>query len=127
MMKKKYVNVMVLWQMLIIININAKTTQILMPMKIDMPIDSSSQATNNEESPESNVMNDLLKKGQFFRDLFSEQLSAHEIEFGHVCENPDEWEQRFERKDMKANNYRGKVKWGNKNGEYGEHYWDLNH
>ncbi|XP_046836532.1 uncharacterized protein LOC124432059 [Vespa crabro] len=125
MMKKKSIKLMVLWQLLMIININAKTTQIL--MKIDAPIDSNSQAINNEESLKSDANNDLLKKGQYFRDLFSEQLSAHEIEFGHVCENPDEWEQRFERKDMKENNYRGKIKWGNKNGEYGEHYWDLNH
>ncbi|XP_015182134.1 PREDICTED: uncharacterized protein LOC107069374 [Polistes dominula] len=100
-------------------------------MKIDVPIDSSSDATKNndddDDSPQNDIKNELIKQGQFFRDLFSEQLSEHEIEFGHVCENPDEWEQRFERQDMKANNYRGKVKWGNKNGEYGEHYWDLNY
>ncbi|XP_028047385.2 uncharacterized protein LOC105839741 [Monomorium pharaonis] len=70
---------------------------------------------------------DILSMGQYFQDIFSEQLTPFKFEFGHVCENPNEWEQRFERKDFDDNRYSGKVKWGNKNGEYGEQYWDLNH
>ncbi|XP_011645902.1 uncharacterized protein LOC105432680 [Pogonomyrmex barbatus] len=70
---------------------------------------------------------DVLSMGQYFQDIFSEHLAPLKIEFGHVCENPSEWEQRFERKDFDNNRYSGKVKWGNKNGEYGEQYWDLNH
>ncbi|XP_011869334.1 PREDICTED: uncharacterized protein LOC105562838 [Vollenhovia emeryi] len=70
---------------------------------------------------------DVLSMGQYFQDIFSEHLAPLKIEFGHVCENPTEWEQRFERKDFDNNRYSGKVKWGNKNGDYGEHYWDLNH
>ena len=31
------------------------------------------------------------------------------IQFGHVCENPTEWEQRFEQRDFNENNYQGKV------------------
>ncbi|XP_046589273.1 uncharacterized protein LOC107220076 [Neodiprion lecontei] len=69
----------------------------------------------------------LLQKGQFFQDIFSEQPTPNKIEFGHVCENPREWEQRFEQKDLKNNRHQGKVRWGNTNGGYGEHYWDLNH
>ncbi|XP_066602814.1 uncharacterized protein [Prorops nasuta] len=68
-----------------------------------------------------------IKKNQFFQDIFIEQLEPYKIQFGHVCENPSEWEQRFEEKDFAGNQYRGKIKWGNKNGNYGEHYWDLNH
>ncbi|XP_043278600.1 uncharacterized protein [Venturia canescens] len=70
---------------------------------------------------------DILQKGQYFQDIFSEHLEPLKIQFGHVCENPHEWEQRFERKDLKNNQHQGKVRWGNKNAEYGEHYWDLNH
>ncbi|XP_025988111.2 uncharacterized protein LOC105207666 [Solenopsis invicta] len=69
----------------------------------------------------------ILSMGQYFQDIFSEQLTPFKLEFGHVCENPSEWEQRFERKDFDNNRYSGKVKWGNRNGEYGEQYWDLNH
>lgn len=31
------------------------------------------------------------------------------IQFGHVCENPHEWEQRFEKRDFNQNLYQGKV------------------
>ncbi|KAK2585708.1 hypothetical protein KPH14_010321 [Odynerus spinipes] len=114
----------ILWQTLIIMNVNAKKPRVR--MEIDMS-SSKLQTVINEEPVQNNFKNGLLKKGQFFRDLFSAHLSEHEIEFGHVCENPNEWEQRFERKDMGRNSYQGKIKWGNKNGDYGEHYWDLNH
>lgn len=43
------------------------------------------------------------------RDIFSEHLAPLKIEFGHVCENPTEWEQRFERNDFDNNRYSGKV------------------
>lgn len=115
---------MVLFQTLVIININAAKPRLR--MEINMP-NTNSEKTVDEKSVFNDMSDELLKKGKFFRDLFSEQLSEHEIEFGHVCENPNEWEQRFERKDMGKNSYQGKVKWGNKNGDYGEHYWDLNH
>lgn len=43
------------------------------------------------------------------RDIFSEHLAPLKIEFGHVCENPTEWEQRFERKEFDNNRHSGKV------------------
>ncbi|KAI8428474.1 hypothetical protein MSG28_007282 [Choristoneura fumiferana] len=82
------------------------------------------------------------------------QLSPYKIEFGHVCEDPNTWEQRYEKKDFKNHRDMGKghrqgserhfterherarpsdglfsakVRWGDKKGGYGEHYWDLNH
>ncbi|XP_032671846.1 uncharacterized protein LOC116844445 [Odontomachus brunneus] len=70
---------------------------------------------------------DILSTGQYFQDIFSEHLTPFKIEFGHVCENPIEWEQRFERRDFDNNRHSGKIKWGNKRGHYGEQYWDLNH
>ncbi|XP_077270300.1 uncharacterized protein LOC143901719 [Temnothorax americanus] len=76
---------------------------------------------------EASTEQDILSTGQYFQDIFSEHLAPLKVEFGHVCENPTEWEQRIERKDFDNNRYSGKVKWGNKNGEYGEQYWDLNH
>ena len=32
------------------------------------------------------------------------------IQFGHVCENPNEWEQRYEQRDFKNNHHKGKVR-----------------
>lgn len=43
------------------------------------------------------------------RDIFSEHLEPLKIEFGHVCENPSEWEQKFERRDFDNNRHSGKV------------------
>lgn len=45
----------------------------------------------------------------FYRDFFSVQLSPHKLEFGHVCEDPHNWEQRYERKDFKNHRDMGKV------------------
>nr|XP_034824849.1 uncharacterized protein LOC117982595 [Maniola hyperantus] len=61
------------------------------------------------------------------RRNFFIQLSPYKIEFGHVCEDPHTWEQRYEKKDFKNHRDMGKVRWGDKKGGYGEHYWDLNH
>ncbi|XP_026328960.1 protein PFC0760c-like [Hyposmocoma kahamanoa] len=61
------------------------------------------------------------------RPSFFIQLSPYKIEFGHVCEDPNSWEQRYEKKDFKNHRDMGKVRWGDKQGGYGEHYWDLNH
>ncbi|KPI98037.1 hypothetical protein RR46_11158 [Papilio xuthus] len=66
-------------------------------------------------------------QAKFFQDFFSVQLSPYKIEFGHVCEDPNNWEQRYEKKDYKNHRDMGKVRWGDKKGGYGEHYWDLNH
>ncbi|XP_067000047.2 uncharacterized protein [Anabrus simplex] len=65
--------------------------------------------------------------GKYFQDFYLFKSGPHEIEFGHVCENPDEWEQRFEKKDFKNNRHQGQARWGDKHGGYGEHYWDYNH
>ncbi|XP_052738371.1 uncharacterized protein LOC112045227 isoform X2 [Bicyclus anynana] len=66
-------------------------------------------------------------QAKFFQDFFSVQLSPYKIEFGHVCEDPNTWEQRYEKKDFKNHRDMGKVRWGDRKGGYGEHYWDLNH
>lgn len=38
------------------------------------------------------------------------QSAPKQIEFGHVCENPNEWEQRYEKKDFDRNRHQGKVR-----------------
>ncbi|XP_044727474.1 uncharacterized protein LOC123291082, partial [Chrysoperla carnea] len=63
----------------------------------------------------------------YIRDIYSVQLAPDKLEFGHVCEGPHDWEQRYERKDFGAKKHQGKVRWGDKHGGYGEHYWDYNH
>lgn len=45
----------------------------------------------------------------FYRDFFTVQLAPYKIEFGHVCEDPDDWEERYERKDLKNHRDQGKV------------------
>ncbi|XP_076259388.1 uncharacterized protein LOC143195781 [Rhynchophorus ferrugineus] len=59
--------------------------------------------------------------------MYVAKNSPKELEFGHVCENPNEWEQRFEKLNLETLNRQGKVRWGDKDGGYGEHYWDYNH
>lgn len=38
-----------------------------------------------------------------------EEIAPRAIQFGHVCENPKEWEQRFEERDYEKNRHLGKV------------------
>ncbi|RZC36828.1 uncharacterized protein BDFB_011843, partial [Asbolus verrucosus] len=64
---------------------------------------------------------------KYFQDIYMAQHSPDEIEFGHVCETPQEWEQRFEKINFHDRKHQGKVRWGDKHGGYGEHYWDYNH
>lgn len=82
--------------------------------------------------------------------MYSLQSGPKQLEFGHVFEDPNVWEQRYEKKDFDTQRYQGKVslafepkkkkkksyykfttiqqvKWGDKDGSYGEQYWDLNH
>ncbi|XP_054260384.1 uncharacterized protein LOC128985034 [Macrosteles quadrilineatus] len=65
--------------------------------------------------------------GKYFMDTIMIQSGPKQLEFGHVCENPHEWEQRYERQDQDKKRYQGKARWGDKHGGYGEHYWDYNH
>ncbi|XP_055607190.1 uncharacterized protein LOC129754949 [Uranotaenia lowii] len=64
---------------------------------------------------------------KYFQDTYCEQKSPLELEFGHLYETNDGWEERYERQDHKNHRHQGKVKWADKNGGFGEHYWDLNH
>nr|XP_012214681.1 PREDICTED: uncharacterized protein LOC105667454 [Linepithema humile] len=112
-----FINSRLLQVVIIVLIVNVVTANLL---------DKLIKTTSAEETLKQK-MADVLSVGQYFQDIFSEHPAPFEIEFGHVCENPNEWEQRFERKDFDNNRYSGKIKWGNKKGEYGEHYWDLNH
>nr|XP_012145853.1 PREDICTED: uncharacterized protein LOC105663155 isoform X2 [Megachile rotundata] len=80
----------------------------------------------NDKATDDDIDVISLKK-QLFQDIFMEHQKNDKLQFGYVCENPMQWEQRFEEKDLSENRHRGKVKWGNVDGSYGEHYWDLNH
>ncbi|CAB3243747.1 unnamed protein product [Arctia plantaginis] len=85
------------------------------------------QAQSGTRTPPSGNPSTVEAQAKFFQDFFSVQLSPYKMEFGHVCEDPDTWEQRYEKKDFKNHRDMGKVRWGDKKGGYGEHYWDLNH
>jgi hypothetical protein len=37
------------------------------------------------------------------------QSGPDQIEFGHVCEDPQEWEQRYEKKDLAKQRHQGQV------------------
>ncbi|XP_034940692.1 uncharacterized protein [Chelonus insularis] len=69
----------------------------------------------------------IIKNKQYFQDIYVEQPSPMKISFGHVFEDPRQWEQRFETQDMENKRFQGKVRWGTEDGNYVEHYWDLNH
>lgn len=44
-----------------------------------------------------------------YRDVYSLQSGPQQLEFGHVFEDPNVWEQRYEKKDFDAQRYQGKV------------------
>ncbi|CAD6225404.1 GSCOCG00005662001-RA-CDS [Cotesia congregata] len=71
------------------------------------------------------LMQSMMKCAK--NNIFMEHSKPLELEFGHVFENPSKWEQRFEKNDIENKRFQGKVRWGNNDGNYGEHYWDLNH
>lgn len=45
----------------------------------------------------------------FVRDVYSVQTGPKQVEFGHVFEDPDKWEQRYEKKDHENKRFQGKV------------------
>ncbi|XP_072394850.1 uncharacterized protein [Diabrotica undecimpunctata] len=64
---------------------------------------------------------------KFFQDIYVAMEKPDELEFGHVRETPNDWEQRYEKLNLETLKHQGKVRWGDKHGGYGEHYWDYNH
>ncbi|CAH1988157.1 unnamed protein product [Acanthoscelides obtectus] len=64
---------------------------------------------------------------KFFQDIYMAMEQPGQLEFGHVAETPKYWEQRFEKLNLDNLHRQGKVRWGDKNGGYGEHYFDYNH
>ncbi|XP_050431874.1 uncharacterized protein LOC126840278 [Adelges cooleyi] len=80
----------------------------------------------NDEVPEK-AEEDIEAEKKHFMDAYSLLSGPKQLEFGHVFEDPKVWEQRYEKKDFDDHRYQGKVKWGDKDGGYGEHYWDFNH
>ncbi|XP_045477591.1 uncharacterized protein LOC123682830 isoform X1 [Harmonia axyridis] len=91
-----------------------------------------SQGTNTEIEPEPSATGfqeaaAVQAGSKYFQDIYMAQHKPGEIEFGHVSETPNDWEQRFEKINFEDNNRQGKVRWGDKHGGYGEHYWDYNH
>lgn len=59
------------------------------------------------------------------RDIYSKNTFPYLFEYGHIYETPHAWEERFEDLDLINNRNRGKVLWHEKNGAYGQQYWDL--
>ena len=45
----------------------------------------------------------------FVRDLYSIQTGPKQVEFGHVFEDPNAWEQRYEKKDHENERFQGQV------------------
>lgn len=46
---------------------------------------------------------------RFIRDIFSEQLTPYNLDYGHLMETPSGWEERYERKNLKNHRHQGKV------------------
>lgn len=49
------------------------------------------------------------KKKKHYRDTLTEQQSPHQIDYGHLTENPAGWEERYERKNLKSQRHQGRV------------------
>ncbi|KAJ6642296.1 hypothetical protein Bhyg_07243, partial [Pseudolycoriella hygida] len=104
----------------------------------------------NDQNDDKKHKNIIPMQRHYFQDIFTSKLSPYELEFGHVMENDDGWEERYEKKDMKDNRHQGKgnqdhyieqhelsvpkngtfqkrVRWNDKRGGFGELYYDLNH
>ncbi|KAJ4441147.1 hypothetical protein ANN_10997 [Periplaneta americana] len=47
--------------------------------------------------------------GKYFQDFYMIKSGPDQIEFGHVCEDPHEWEQRYEKKDLAKHRHQGQV------------------
>ncbi|XP_050540724.1 uncharacterized protein LOC126905240 isoform X2 [Daktulosphaira vitifoliae] len=97
-----------------------------------------SPSLNNDELKNKDVIDEIKAKveeedeevekdNKHFMDAYSLKSSPNQLEFGHVFEDPNVWEQRYEKKDFDDHRHQGKVKWGDKDGGYGEQYWDFNH
>ncbi|XP_058123336.1 uncharacterized protein LOC131294438 [Anopheles ziemanni] len=90
-------------------------------------------AYERADSPEVIARTNARRTGEgsedskYFQDTFQLQKSPLELEFGHLFESNDGWEERYERQDHRNHRHQGKVKWADKQGGFGEHYWDLNH
>lgn len=54
-------------------------------------------------------LSDKKKIKMIIRDTFTEQLTPHQIDVGHLSENPSGWEERYERKNLKSQRFQGKV------------------
>ncbi|XP_056636934.1 uncharacterized protein LOC130445368 isoform X2 [Diorhabda sublineata] len=49
------------------------------------------------------------------------------VEYGHKRGNDHHFIERHEKEHPHAGEFKTKVRWGDKHGGYGEHYWDYNH
>ncbi|XP_053674521.1 uncharacterized protein LOC128724824 [Anopheles nili] len=86
------------------------------------------ERTDGDANDPATVRQDNVpQSNQYFQDTFQLQKSPLELEFGHLFESNDGWEERYERQDHQNHRHQGKVKWADKKGGFGEHYWDLNH
>ncbi|KAJ8915104.1 hypothetical protein NQ315_000356 [Exocentrus adspersus] len=80
-------------------------------------------AASHHEDPHEAIQ----ASSKYFQDIYMAMEKPNELQFGHVAENPNNWEQRFEKINLDSLQRQGKVRWGDKDGGYGEHYWDYNH
>ncbi|XP_045487625.1 uncharacterized protein LOC110991972 isoform X2 [Pieris rapae] len=53
--------------------------------------------------------------------------TSEDFDQGHRLGSSQHFTERHERSRPSAGLYNAKVRWGDKKGGYGEHYWDLNH
>lgn len=51
----------------------------------------------------------VYTKKKHYRDTLTEQQSPHQIDYGHLTENPAGWEERYERKNLKSQRHQGRV------------------
>ncbi|PNF21660.1 hypothetical protein B7P43_G11270 [Cryptotermes secundus] len=63
--------------------------------------------------------------GKYFQ--YQHNPEHDHYEFGYRRGNEHHFQERYEKAAPHAGHFKTKVRWGDKHGGYGEHYWDYNH
>ncbi|CAG4936780.1 unnamed protein product [Colias eurytheme] len=67
----------------------------------------------------------IESQAKFFQ--YRQMPTSEDFDQGHRLGSEDHFTERHERSRPSSGLFNAKVRWGDKKGGYGEHYWDLNH
>ncbi|VVC34505.1 Hypothetical protein CINCED_3A004952 [Cinara cedri] len=114
-------------QIMLVVLLTSRYYHVTTSITVSDRDDFDGQDANDDADTLSEKAGDGDAENKHFMDVYSLKSGPQQLEFGHVFEDPNVWEQRYEKKDFDSQRHQGQVKWGDKDGSYGEQYWDLNH